>query len=263
MRDIDLLEPLTSAAHAVGGLLTAGTVPPTAATNWEEFAENFAGFTGPAEDLLRKRLSDLRPGVGWAGEIGGEVPERGEIWVVDPIDGAVQFLQGLPQWSVSVTLVRDGRPVVTVLHSPPLGETYTAVAGHGAHRDGVAIAPSKKEDLTVSMLATSQPPTISAEPEAVKSAGTSLTAVLPFAGAVRNLGPASWQIADTAAGRLDAFWQFGTDDGNLLGGALVAREAGVPVTEVSGQPWKAGSGSFLAAAPQLHRRLVDIFAARN
>jgi nucleoid-associated protein Lsr2 len=130
-------------------------------------------------------------------------------------------------------------------------------------RDGVALAPSTKDDLKVSMPATGQPPTISAEPEAMESAGTSLTAVLPHAGAVRNLGPTSWQIADTAAGRLDAFWQFGTDDGNLLGGALVAREAGVPVTEVSGQPWKAGSGSFLAAAPQLHRRLVDIFAARN
>lgn len=81
-------------------------------------------------------------------------------------------------------------------------------------------------------------------------------------GAVRNLGPTSWQIADTAAGRLDAFWQFGRDHANLLPGALIAREAGAVVTDAAGGPWTSGSDSFLVAAPALHAPVQRALSAR-
>jgi myo-inositol-1(or 4)-monophosphatase len=258
MNDNKLLEPLTSAAGEVADLILATPVPPMTATTREEFVEAFGQFDKPAVKLLRERLSILRPEAAWADELGPVLPETGEVWVVDPIDGAVQFLQGLPQWSISVTLVRDRRPVVVVLHSPLLGEAYTAVAGHGARRNGKTIRPSAKTELKLCVLATSQPPTVATEPEAMERAGRSLTAVLPHAGAVRNLGPTSWQVADTAAGRLDAFWEFGRDDANLLGAALVAREAGALVTDIAGRGWEAGAGGFLVAPPALHRQLLTI-----
>jgi inositol monophosphatase family protein len=91
-------------------------------------------------------------------------------------------------------------------------------------------------------------------------AGRSLSAVLPVVGAVRNLGATSWQIADTGAGRLDAFWEYGVDDGNLLGGALIAREAGAVVTDTAGNPWTVGAEGFLASAPTLHGRLIATLA---
>jgi myo-inositol-1(or 4)-monophosphatase len=144
-----------------------------------------------------------------------------------------------------------------------MGETYTAALAHGAHRDGTPISPSDKQDLAVTLLATSQPPFIAAQPEAATAAGRSLSALLPVAGAIRNLGPTSWQIADAAAGRIDAFWQYGRDDENLLGAALIAREAGARVTDAAGTPWRAGSDSFLAAPPALHRQLLTLLSAHH
>jgi myo-inositol-1(or 4)-monophosphatase len=257
--DLDLIQPMKEAAHAVAEFVAAVPVGRPAAATWTEFRERFDALDKPAMTLLRERLSPLRPRAVWAEELGGGIPDTGEAWVVDTVDGAVQFLQDLPQWSVSVTFVRDGRPVATVLHSHVLGETYTAVAGAGARRDGLPVEPSAKSDLSLCLLGMSQPPATASQPRAVAEAGRSLSAVLPFAGAVRNLGPTSWQIADTAAGRLDAFWEFGADDGNLLGAALVATEAGLLVTDTEGGPWRAGAGSFLAAPARLHGTLVAMF----
>lgn len=262
MSDHDLLAPMTAAAHAAGELLLTTPVPTPAATTWDAFAQDFQALDQPASDLLRERLSVMCPDAVWGEELGGELPRHGEVWVVDAVDGAVQFLQDMPYWSVSVTLVRELRPVATVLYSPLRRETYTAAAGYGAYRDGQAIGPSMKTELRHALLATSQPPAVALDTAAVLAAGRSLSAVLPHVGAVRNLGPTSWQLADTAAGRIDAFWEYGADDANLLGGSLVATEAGLEVTDHDGNPWTAGAGSFLAAPAALHGPLLGLLPGR-
>ncbi|QIQ01192.1 inositol monophosphatase family protein [Streptomyces liangshanensis] len=261
MSDHDLLRTMTTAARTVGRLVAATPVRTPAATSWAEFRERFEPLDQDATALFKDQLAGLRPDAVWAGELGAHTPGTGEVWVADPVDGAVQFLQDMPYWSVSLTLVRDRRPVATVLHAPLRGETVTALAGHGAFRDGVPLRPSLKTDLTLALLGTSQPPLVASQPSAVREAGRSLSAVLPHVGAVRNLGPTSWQVADTAAGRLDAFWEYGTDDTNLVGGALVAAEAGLRVTDLGGRPWSIGATSFLAAPAQLHGRLLDLLEA--
>jgi myo-inositol-1(or 4)-monophosphatase len=201
------------------------------------------------------RPEQLRPGAAWGDEL-DTVLADGEQWVVDAIDGAVQYLQDLPQWSVSATLLRDGQPTVAVLHNPGLAETYVGVAGGGATRNGAPIAPSAKTDMAVTLFATSHPPFAGRDPGAVRRSGASLASVLLVAGAVRNLGPTSWQVADVASGRLDGFWEFGVDDGNLLGAALIARESGAIVTDSQGRPWAAGADSIVVAPPQLHPALL-------
>jgi myo-inositol-1(or 4)-monophosphatase len=260
MSDVDLLAPMTQAAHAVGDFLQAAPIPAPAAT-WGEFARNFEALDKPAADQLRTLVSELRPGAAWGEELGDTIPGHGEVWVVDAVDGAVQLLQDMPYWSISITLVRDLRPVATVLHSPLRGETYTAAAGHGSRRNGRLIQPSRKTDLKLALLATSQPPTVATEPAAVLAAGRSLAVLLPHAGAVRNLGPTSWQVADTAAGRIDAFWEYGLDNANLLGGSLVATEAGLQVTDIEGNPWQTGAASFIAAPAPLHDQLLELLTA--
>jgi myo-inositol-1(or 4)-monophosphatase len=259
--DIDLLAPMSDAAHAVGKFLLDAPVPTTPATDWVKFVHNFEALDNPASDQLRESLSSLRPDAVWGEEQSDAIPRQGEVWVVDAVDGAVQLLQDMPYWSVTITLVRDLRPVAAVLHSPLRGETYTAAAGHRARRNGRLIQPSRKTDLKLALLATSQPPAVATDPAAVLAAGQSLSAMLPHAGAVRNLGPTSWQVADTAAGRIDAFWEYGVDDVNLLGGALVATEAGLQVTDLDGNPWRAGAASFLAAPAPLHSQLLRRLAA--
>jgi len=259
MTDAVLLPPMHQAARTLGSWL-AQLERPRPARTMPDFKDVFDAVDTPAAALLHQHLDPLLPGVPWAEDLYARPLPAGELWVVDVMDGAVQYLQGLPQWCISITLVQDREAVATVLHSPVLGESYTAARGHGAHRNGAPIAPSDKQDLAVSLLATSQPPFIAAQPEAATAAGRSLSALLPLVGAVRNLGPTSWQIADTAAGRIDAFWQYGRDDENLLGATLIAREAGALVSDTAGSTWKAGSQSFLAAPPALHRQLLALIA---
>ena len=80
------------------------------------------------------------------------------------------------------------------------------------------------------------------------------------AGAVRNLGPTAWQLADVAAGRIDAFWEFGRDDTNVLPGVLLAREAGAVVSDAAGRPWRPGADSIVVAGPALHAPLLAALA---
>ncbi|MFF3335206.1 inositol monophosphatase family protein [Streptomyces sp. NPDC002888] len=260
----DLLTTLTDTAHEVGELLLAAPRSAPAVT-FDELAASFAESEAPGEAVVRRRLGALRPGAAWAEELDSlaALPSDGEVWIVDVVDGAVQFLQGLPQFCVSLALVCEGEPVAAVLHAPLLNETYTAARGHGAARDGRPIVPSVKADLAAAVLSTSQPPFVARQPEAAEQAGRSLSAVLPHVAAVRNLGPTSWQIADTAAGRLDGFWEFGRDDTNLLPGVLVAREAGAVVTDADGGPWRAGCDSFLVAGEALHKSLLGVLAGRD
>jgi myo-inositol-1(or 4)-monophosphatase len=260
MPSLIMLDTIAQAARNAGALLR--DLPrPAPAASMAAFRASFDAVEAPAATLLATSLAAVRPGVPWAAEMDTFLPPTGERWIVDVLDGAVQYLQDLPHWCVSITLVRDRRAVATVLHSPPLSETYTAAIGFGARRNGLPLSPSTKTDLSHTLVATSQPPFAGTQPDAIEQAGRSLSALLPEVGAVRNLGPTSWQIADTAAGRIDGFWEYGRDDTNLLGAALIASEAGATVTDLNGQPWQAGSDSFLTAAPALHRQLLALLGA--
>ncbi|MYS22944.1 inositol monophosphatase [Streptomyces sp. SID4948] len=248
---------MAAAAEEAGRVLLRAPRPAPFLT-FPEFAAAYRALEAPVIAVLREHLDALRPGVPWTEELGTELPARGEAWIVDPVDGAVQYLQDLPYFCVSLALIRDGEAVAAVLHAPTRGETYRAAAGAGATRDGAPIAPAAKQDLRIAMLANSAPPDIASRPAAAELSGRSQAAVLPHVGAVRNLGPTSWQIADVAAGRLDAFWQYGQDATNLLPGALIAREAGAAVTDAAGRPWTPASPSFLAAAPTLRAALLRL-----
>ncbi|QTR05663.1 inositol monophosphatase, partial [Saccharothrix algeriensis] len=230
----DVIEIVQDVAAGIPALRPAR--PPA---TLDELVRVFRAVDEPLVGALRARLPEGR-------------------WVLDAVDGAVQFLQGLPQWCVTATLVRDGEPVLAVLHSPLLGETYSAERGGGAWRDGAPVGPSRKTDLSAAVVATSQPPAFPPQPAANALAGRKLPGVLDRVAAVRNLGPTSWQVADVAAGRLDLFWEYGQDAENLLGASLVAREAGAVVTAADGSPWHAGAPSFLAAGPGLHAAAVRV-----
>ncbi|MFD8319101.1 inositol monophosphatase family protein [Kitasatospora purpeofusca] len=219
----------------------------------------FAAFDDPAAAELRARLGALRPEAGLLeDEFEGTVPAGGEWWLCDAMDGAVQFLLGLPQWAVTATLVRDGAAVLAVVHTPQLGaRTYRAVRGGGAELDGRPIAAVERE-LAAAVAGTSQPPGVAADPVALRRAGASLSAVAGSVLAVRNLGPTSLQVAQVGSGHLGLFWEFGADAANLLPGALVAAEAGAAVTDAAGAAWTPAADALLAAAPVLHGRALPL-----
>ncbi|MFD7729900.1 inositol monophosphatase family protein [Kitasatospora phosalacinea] len=255
----DVLDATERAAREVGRWLAdRQDAEPLAAATPAEARAAFDAVDRPAARMLRARLTALRPRAGWLDdEWARGVPEEGEWWLCDATDGAVQYLSALPHWAVTATLLRDGAPVLAVVHAPLLGTTCTALAGGGARLDGRRCAPRPRTPATA-VVATSQPPYAARDPRVRRAAGASLAAVLPHVAAVRNLGPTALQAALVGSGHLTAFWQYGADPANLLPGALFAAEAGALVSDAQGAPWTPGAASFLAAAPGVYAELAAV-----
>ncbi|MFD6494078.1 inositol monophosphatase family protein [Streptomyces sp. NPDC059944] len=254
--DADLLAQTATAVGAAGKVLRErfGDVVPYRTR--EELMRALAANDNAALDVLRPRLERLRPEAGWVEEelAGGALP-AGEWWVVDPAEGNVNHLHGLPEWGVTATLVRDNEPVLTVVHLPLTGETYTALAGGGAYLDGRPLHVSETADLGLSLVATSQ--ARPDEDEAItRRIGSSITAMLVDALVVRTSVPATLHLLNVAAGRIDAFWQFAGARADLLPGALLVAEAGGRISDAEGLPWTPASESLLAAAPGVHTAAV-------
>ncbi|KOU72608.1 inositol monophosphatase family protein [Streptomyces sp. IGB124] len=222
----------------------------------EELMHALAANDDTALAILRPHLTDLRPEAGWVeDELDGGALPPGEWWVVDPAEGNVNHLHALPEWAVTATLVRDNQPVLTVVHLPLTGETYTALTGAGAHLDGRPLHVSKTANLDLSIVATSQARPDEDE-EVVRRVGRSITAMLFDALVVRTAVPATLHLVNVAAGRADAFWQFVGARADLLPGSLLVQEAGGRISDAEGRPWTPQSGSFLAAAPGVHGEAV-------
>jgi myo-inositol-1(or 4)-monophosphatase len=211
--------------------------------------------------VLKEPLLAARPGAGWVEDEleGGELPP-GEWWVVDPVEGNINAIHGMPEWGISVTLVRDNDPVLTVVHLPLTGQTYTAIAGEGAYLDGRRLSVSAKTDLGAALVATGQAKPGETE-ETFRLIGRSVTAMLIGALIVRVSVPATLPLIQVAAGHLDAFWQYSDVRSGLLAGALLVREAGGTVTDLAGKPWSLTSTDFIASAPGVHQSALDVLAA--
>ncbi|PTL77223.1 inositol monophosphatase family protein [Vitiosangium sp. GDMCC 1.1324] len=228
----------------------------------EQLFAAFKRLDDSTAERLRSALAREYPGITWSdGEFDSESQRShppGEFWVCDAIDGAVQFLQAIPAWALSLALIRDGRPVFSAVYDPVHGELFHAVAGGGAYLNGKPLHVSAKQRLEDALVAASQPPFVGEDPESIRRAGEATAAVLPLIFVLRNFGPTSLQLAYVAAGRIDAFWEFGEDMYNWLAGILLIREAGGVVTDAHGGALEWGATSFLAAAPALHAPMTAV-----
>ncbi|MFI6055775.1 inositol monophosphatase family protein [Streptomyces violascens] len=254
--DTDLLGQTAIAVRAAGSALRERFGEVVRYQTREELMRALAANDDTALDILRPRLTHLRPDAGWVeDELDGGALPPGEWWVVDPAEGNVNHLHALPEWAVTATLVRENQPVLTVVHLPLTGETYTALTGAGAHLDGRPLRVSHTTDLGLSIVATSQ-----ARPDedetVVRRVGSSITAMLFDALVVRTAVPATLHLMNVAAGRTDAFWQFAGARADLLPGALLVTEAGGRISDAQGRPWTAQSESLLATAPGIHAQAV-------
>lgn len=211
--------------------------------------------------ILRAALSKARPTAQWDDDEGGAgALPPGEWWVVDPVEGAINQIHGLPDWGVTATLVRDNAPVLTAVHLPLSGDTYTALRGGGAWLGGKRLSASLKTAFDAAIAGTGQ--AVPDEGSATyRRIGLSVTAMLEAALVVRVSVPATLQLVQVAAGRQDLFWQFSQVRSGLLAGALLVAEAGGSVTGLDGQPWHPGSGGLLASAPALAAPAVAILSS--
>jgi myo-inositol-1(or 4)-monophosphatase len=255
-----LLSAVVKATTEAGDRLLAEFSPAARAASRADMA--VAG--GHIEELvlgqLRPELASLRPQAGWAGEEMETTPlPPGEWWVVDAVEGAVNYVHGLPDWCVTVTLVRDGQPVIAVVRQPVGDLTYTAVRGAGAHLNGQPLRTSVKTTLDAAIAVTGQAE--AGQDGTYRRIGESVTAMLGQALLVRASVPSTFPMLLVASGQSDVFWLYEPVLPGVAVGMLLITEAGGTVTRIDGSPWGPGSPDILAAAPGLHQAAVGALAA--
>jgi myo-inositol-1(or 4)-monophosphatase len=150
------------------------------------------------------------------------VVEKDSFWLYDPIDGAYHCAQGLPLWSASLALVRDGRPVAAFVYDPTCREMFSARVGRGARLNGTLVNASNKNALETAVVGTAVPPFAQKGAEQ-EVALTALAAIAPRVFVVRQMAAASLQLAYVAAGRLDAYWELGRDFDDWMAGLELRR----------------------------------------
>ncbi|KZE91949.1 inositol monophosphatase family protein [Microbacterium sp. TNHR37B] len=214
------------------------------------------------EALIRRRLVEARPADGFLGEESGlaDSPDTGEAseitWVVDPIDGTVNYLYGLPHYAVSIAAVR-GRPdpreweaLVGVVVNPATQELFRAAAGRGAWLDDTRLAVSTPGEAGA-LIATG----FGYDPATHDGDFARLRRVMPLARDIRRGGAASLDLAFVAAGRLDGYFERGLHAWDHAAGGLLVTEAG---GRLGGMPGGApGREMTIAAGAELFDRISD------
>ncbi|MFC4006816.1 inositol monophosphatase family protein [Nonomuraea purpurea] len=208
-----------------------------------------------SEELIRRRILAVRPGDRILGEEGGEEPGESDVrWVVDPIDGTVNFLYGLPDWAVSIAVEVEGQVVAGVVNVPARGECYTAALGQGAWLGGTRLRCNTGVPLAQALVATGFG--YSAARRAVQ--GEVVAAVLPRVRDIRRGGSCAVDMCSMAAGRVDAYYERGVNQWDFAAAGLVATESGARLGGLHGRP--VSPAFALCAAPGLFEELHDLLA---
>ncbi|MGW6795222.1 inositol monophosphatase family protein [Streptomyces chartreusis] len=256
-----VLDGIVAAVKAGGECLHRRYKPTARPDNLQEIVHDINGNDDAVLEVIKEPLLALRPASQWAeDELAGGALPAGEWWVVDTVEGNINHVHGMSEWSVTATLVRDNVPVVTTVYVPLTGDLYTAAQGQGAFLNGQQLQVSAKHDLKAALVGTGQARPGERE-EALRRMGASITAMLLSALVVRASVPATMQLIHVAAGRMDAFWQFSNVRSGLLPGALLVSEAGGTVTDTRGEQWTLSSQDFLASAPGIHARAIQVLTS--
>lgn len=254
----DLLTLATRAARAAGDLLLeryggpqSGLAAKSSRTDLVSDADR------DAEALLVGMLREARPGDGLIAEEGSTaMSTTGVRWLVDPLDGTINYLWGIPHWSVSVAATDGGGDLVAVVHDPCRGETFTASRGGGAWLGGARLALIPSHELAEALVGTG----FSYVAEERARQAQTLQRFLPHVRDVRRSGSAALELSWVAAGRLDAFYETGLSPWDWAAGGAIVKAAGGTVATVSahGRP-----DGILAARPGLGEPLLALITAAD
>ena len=214
------------------------------------------------ERLLRDRLAQLRPGEPILGEEGGgpatsaTTPDDAITWVLDPIDGTVNFVYGIPAYAVSIAAQVNGESVAGAVADVVGARVYSAAIGLGAHViDGQRVSPLRcaaADELSMALLGTGF-----GYSRGRRAAQAALLArILPAVRDVRRIGSAALDLCMVAAGRLDAFYEHGLQVWDRAAGGLIAAEAGARVLVPA--PDVGGAGLVVAAAPGIADEILAV-----
>ncbi|HVR28625.1 MAG TPA: inositol monophosphatase family protein [Thermoanaerobaculia bacterium] len=253
----ELLSVAVAAAYAGGEVLLR--LYGSADLGTEEKAKNdlVSRADRDSEHAIVERIRSVYPDHAFLAEEGGRRAgsRAGELeWIIDPLDGTTNFLRGIPFFCVSVACMSGGRPIAAVVLDPLRGDLFTATRGGGAARGSCAMR-LRDRGFETAVLATGFP---------FKAHGAIDAYLALFrdlfleARAIRRCGAAALDLAYTAAGVFDGFFEFRLSPWDVAAGALLVEEAGGVISDLEGgDRWLEG-GNILAGPPGVHRRLLEI-----
>jgi myo-inositol-1(or 4)-monophosphatase len=247
-------------AHEAGALLLGyydGAGPSEALTSSVRSKSTHTDLVTEAdrasEQMIVTRLRSERPDDAVLGEEGGShAGSSGLTWVVDPLDGTINFVYGFPVFCVSIACQAGDERLVGAVFDPLRGETFTAVTGRGAALNGESLRISAGPPLSEALVATG----FGYEAERRRAQARLLEAVLPEVRDIRRAGAAALDLCWLAAGRVDACYESGLAPWDLAAGALVVTEAGGRVEVLDGLI--PGASTVVAGPPLLQRELVGL-----
>lgn len=192
-----------------------------------------------------------------AGSRGGSAePGTTPRWIIDPLDGTTNFINGFPVWAVSIALETDGALRVGVVHDALHGETFYAVRGHGAYMNGGAIKVSAKTDFSSALLLTGFPFKAQQNLDLYLE---SFRKLIRMCAGIRRAGCASLDLSWLATGRADGFWELSLSPWDMAAGVLLIREAGGIVTDIHGDPGKwFDTGNIVTGNPSIHSQIIEV-----
>lgn len=211
-----------------------------------------------AEELLVEGLSRILPEAGFITEEETITTERKQCnWIIDPLDGTTNFLHRIPVYAISVGLECEGKMLLGVVYEVGRGECYAAIAGHGATLNDVPISVSDKQHLKDTLIATGFPYyRFDRMDDFIKT----LTDCFRLTRGVRRIGTAATDLAYTAAGRFDAYYEYGLSAWDVAAGSLIAQEAGALVTDFSGGNDYLFGGEIVVVQPNVSEAFYELLS---
>ncbi|MAP95742.1 MAG: inositol monophosphatase [Ponticaulis sp.] len=204
-----------------------------------------------AEEVIYAELSKARPGYGFIMEERGVVEgtDKTNRFIVDPLDGTLNFMHGIPHFAVSIGHVREGVLNAGVVYDVIRGDIYWAERGQGTWLENRRLRVASRIKLSQAVLATGTP-FIGHSPERHKKFSDEMAALTPETTGIRRFGSAALDLAFVAAGRFDGFWERHLKSWDIAAGIVLVREAGGVVEEIDGGD-VLETGNVLAANPSL------------
>lgn len=195
-----------------------------------------------AQEKITEELARLYPDIPVIGEEGKQERGEGPYFLVDPLDGTLNFFHGIPYFSVSIALMEDEKPIAGVVHAPGLGETFYAVKGEGAYFNNEKLSLSSRVQISGAIAVTGWP----YDQRLIKWTEKAISLVQSKVQEVRIMGSAALEMCYVAAGFIDVYWEVGLYPWDLAAGAIILKESGGVVTDVDGASFELSSGRVLA-----------------
>ena len=260
--ELDLAELAVELAVAGGQLALRGRQAGFAVDTKSSATDVVTDVDRAVEDYLRAEIARRRPNDSVLGEERGDAREDASPvrWLVDPIDGTVNFMLGLPVYSVSVAAEVDGRVVAGCVTNPVTGLVFRAAAGHGSYLNDERLTGPRSAPLAEAVIATG----FGYDRDQRARQGRVVGELLGRVGNIRRLGSAALDLCALAAGWVDGYYEGPLNEWDFAAGALIAAEAGVALSGLRGRPVGAAgmvAGSHPDRAAEFFRLLEELGAA--